>query len=281
MSQRPLPGGRAITAAFGLSAAASVLLTVVYARGGQPQIEGVLLGVSLGGIGFAMVLFARRLLPGGHFVGERDVVPRVTADRSEAAADFESGAEEIQRRRLLARTGGLALGALGVAALFPIRSLGAGPGRALFRTNWRRGRRVVDEDGDPLRPDEITVNSVLTVYPEGHVESGDSQALLIRLPPEVALPGPKRWTVGGLVVFSKICTHAGCPVGLYQAETQELFCPCHQSTFSVRQGAAPVFGPATRPLPQLPIGVNDEGFLVALSDFHEPVGPGFWNRSRA
>jgi ubiquinol-cytochrome c reductase iron-sulfur subunit len=281
MSQPAVPGGRAITAAFGASAAASVALTVVYARGGQPQIEGVLLGISLGGIGFAMVLFARRMLPGGHFVEERDVVPRVTSDRSEVRADFESGTEELERRRLLARTGGLALGALGVAALFPIRSLGAGPGRSLTRTNWRRGRRVVDENGDALRPDQVTVNSVLTVYPEGHVESGDSQTLLIRLPPEVAPPGPKRWTVGGLVAFSKICTHAGCPVGLYQAETQELFCPCHQSTFSVRQGAAPVFGPATRPLPQLPIGVNDEGFLVALSDFHEPVGPGFWSRPRA
>jgi ubiquinol-cytochrome c reductase iron-sulfur subunit len=281
MSQPAVPGGRAVTAAFGASAAASVALTVVYARGGQPQIEGFLLGISLGGIGFAMVLFARRMLPGGHFVEGRDVVPGDVADRSEAVADFESGAEAIERRRLLARTGGLALGALGVAALFPIRSLGAGPGRSLSRTSWRRGRRVIDENGAPLRPDQVAVNSVLTVYPEGHVESGDSQALLIRLPPDVKPPGPKRWTVGGLVVFSKICTHAGCPVGLYQAETQELFCPCHQSTFSVRQGAAPVFGPATRHLPQLPIGVNDEGFLVALSDFHEPVGPGFWSRPRA
>jgi ubiquinol-cytochrome c reductase iron-sulfur subunit len=141
---------------------------------------------------------------------------------------------------------------------------------------------VVDEAGNPLRPDQLAVNGVLTVYPEGHVESGDSQTLLIRLPPEVAPPGQKKgWTVGGVVAFSKICTHAGCPVGLYQAATQELFCPCHQSTFSVRQGAAPVFGPATRPLPQLPIGVDDEGFLVALSDYREPVGPGYWSRGRA
>jgi ubiquinol-cytochrome c reductase iron-sulfur subunit len=281
MSQQGAPGGRAIAAAFGASAAASVALTVVYARGGQPQLEGVLLGVSLGGIAFGMVLFARRMLPGGHFVEGRDVVPRDIADRAEAVADFQEGAEAIERRRLLVRTGGLALGALGVAALFPIRSLGTGPGRSLSHTQWRRGRRVVDEDGSPLRADQVPVNSLLTVYPEDHVESGDSQALLIHLPPEVTPPGRRGWTVGGLVVFSKLCTHAGCPVGLYQAATQELFCPCHQSTFSVRQGAAPVFGPATRPLPQLPIGVDDEGFLVAQSDFHEPVGPGFWSRSRA
>jgi ubiquinol-cytochrome c reductase iron-sulfur subunit len=281
MSQQEAPGGRAIAAAFGASAAASVGLTVLYARGGQPQLEGLLLGVSLGGIAFGMVLFARRMLPGGHFVEEREVVPKATAERPEAMADFEEGAEAIERRRLLVRTGGIALGALGVAALFPIRSLGTGPGRSLSRTQWRRGRRVVDEGGTPLRADQVPVNSLLTVYPEGHVESGDSQALLIHLPPEVAPPGRRGWTVGGLVVFSKICTHAGCPVGLYQAVTQELFCPCHQSTFSVRRGAKPIFGPATRPLPQLPIGVNDEGFLVALSDFPEPVGPGFWSRPRA
>jgi ubiquinol-cytochrome c reductase iron-sulfur subunit len=281
MSQQRVPGGRAIAAAFGASAAASVMLTVLYARGGQPQLEGFLLGISLGGIAFGLVLFARRMLPGGHFVEPRDVVPRAVAERPEAMADFEEGAEEIERRRLLVRTGGIALGALGVAALFPIRSLGTGPGRSLSRTSWRRGRRVVNEDGHPLRPDQLAVNSVLTVFPEGHVESGDAQALLIRLPPEVAPPGPKGWTVSGLVAFSKICTHAGCPVGLYQAATQELFCPCHQSTFSVRQGAAPIFGPATRPLPQLPIGLNEEGFLVALSDFREPVGPGFWSRPHA
>jgi quinol---cytochrome c reductase iron-sulfur subunit len=98
------------------------------------------------------------------------------------------------------------------------------------------------------------------------------------LPGGITPPGPRDWTVNGVVAFSKICTHAGCPVGLYQTDTQELFCPCHQSTFSVPEGARPTFGPATRPLPQLPIGLDDDGFIIALSDYTEPVGPGFWNR---
>jgi ubiquinol-cytochrome c reductase iron-sulfur subunit len=119
---------------------------------------------------------------------------------------------------------------------------------------------------------------VVTVFPEAHEDAADSQTLLIRLPAGVSAPGPRDWSVSGVVAFSKICTHAGCPVGLYQAETQELFCPCHQSTFSVPEGAKPTFGPATRPLPQLPIGVNDDGYVIALSDYTEPVGPGFWNR---
>ena len=272
------PGNGAIVGAFAASAAASVGLAVVYAQGGQPQLEGALLAVSLGGIAFGLVLFARAALPGGHFVEERDVTPRATAERPEAAAAFEEGAEPLERRRLLARSLGLALGALGVAALFPVRSLGTRPGRSLYRTDWRAGRRLVTEDGTALRPDELVPHSVVTVHPEGHVESADAQTLLIRLPDDVEPPGPEGWTVGGLCAFSKICTHAGCPVGLYQAATQELFCPCHQSTFSVPAGAEPTFGPATRPLPQLPLAVDDAGFLVAQSDFPEPVGPGFWTR---
>jgi ubiquinol-cytochrome c reductase iron-sulfur subunit len=244
-------------------------------------VEGAHLGVALGGIACGLVLFAQRMLPGGHFVEEREVVPEVTPHQSDVAEAFESGAEPIERRRLLARTLGVALGALGVAALFPIRSLGSRPSRTLVRTRWRPGVRVVNEEGHPLRPEELGVNSVLTVFPQGFPESGDSQALLIRLPDDVKPPGPKDWTVHGVVVFSKICTHAGCPVGLYQATTHELFCPCHQSTFSVLAGAKPTFGPATRPLPQLPIQVDQEGFLVAQSDFREPVGPGFWNRPNA
>src|SRR4029453_15224863 len=142
------------------------------------------------------------------------------------------------------------------------------------------GRRAVGEGGRLVRPRDLDRNSVLTVFPEGHTDAADSQTLLIRLPTGVRAPGPSDWTVDGLVAFSKICTHAGCPVGLYQTESQELFCPCPQSTFSGLDGAKPVFGPATRRLPQLPIGVDEAGYVVALSDFTEPVGPGVWDRPR-
>jgi ubiquinol-cytochrome c reductase iron-sulfur subunit len=39
-----------------------------------------------------------------------------------------------------------------------------------------------------------------------------------------------------------------------------------------------LFGPAARPLPQLPLTVDSEGYLAALHDFDEPVGPSFWER---
>lgn len=268
---------RVIGGEFLVSAAASLGLTVIYALGGQAQLEGALLGVALGGIALGLTLFAKHLLPLGGAVEQRETGPHEVAGRKAAEA-FEAGAEPVERRGFLAKSLGVALGALGVAALFPIRSLGARPGRSLFVTEWRPGRRVVTEAGRPIRPEEVAVGTVLTVFPDGHIGSADSQTLLIRLPPHVPPPAPIEWSVGGLVAFSKICTHAGCPVGLYQTATQELFCPCHQSTFSVPEGAKPTFGPATRPLPQLPIGLDPAGYLVALSDFPESVGPGFWRR---
>ncbi len=269
-----------IAAAFAGSAAASLLLSVVYALGGHPQAEGVLLGIALGGIAAGIALFAETFLPGGRFVEERAVVLYEETEQEDAAEAFTEGAEALPRRRFIAKAFAAALGALGIAAIFPIRSLGSRPGRSLLETHWTPGARAVTQTGAPVAVNDLAVNSVVTVFPEGRTDAADSQTLLIRLPPDVSVPGPAEWSVNGIVGFSKICTHAGCPVGLYQAETQELFCPCHQSTFSVPEGAEPTFGPATRPLPQLPLGVDADGYLVAISDFVEPVGPGFWNRLR-
>ena len=273
-------GVAAIVVALGVAIAAAVAVTVVYGLGGQPQLEGLLLGLALGGIAVALIVFARRMLPGGHFVQVREDLAGPEAERASVADAFQSGAEPMERRGLVLKMFGVAVGALGLAALFPVRSLGTRPGSALRHTEWKRGTRVVTRNGQPVRVEEVDVNTILTVFPEDHPDAADSQTVLLRLPPDVRVPGPRNWSVEGVVAFSKICTHAGCPVGLYQAETQELFCPCHQSTFDVRKGAKPTFGPATRKLPQLAIGVNGEGFVVAMGDFTEPVGPGWWSRDR-
>jgi ubiquinol-cytochrome c reductase iron-sulfur subunit len=166
--------------------------------------------------------------------------------------------------------------------VFPIRSLGVGPGESLFRTAWRRGSRVIDENDRPVRPEDLDVGGVLTVFPAGNSGSADSQTLLIKLAPGEykARSGREGWAVRDVVAFSKVCTHAGCPVGLYEPDTHQLFCPCHQSVFNVLDGAQPESGPATRALPQLPLAVDGDGYLVAQSDYHEPIGPGFWNRDR-
>ena len=223
---------------------------------------------------------AKYLLPQGPYVEGRETLPSSDEDQAAFAADFERGEGWLSRRGFLLKMLGLAAGAVGIAALFPIRSLGPNPGQSLFRTKWRRRSLVVDEQGEPVGVDTLSVGGALTVFPEGHVDVEDSQTILIRLSRDdvVTRPGRESWGPQGYVGFSKVCTHAGCPVGLYQQQFKKLLCPCHQSTFSVPDGAKPVFGPATRSLPQLPLMVDDDGMLRAQSDYTEPVGPGFWDR---
>lgn len=141
---------------------------------------------------------------------------------------------------------------------------------------------MVDDQGRPVVADEVPVGALITVFPEGRTKAADSQAVLVRVEPDQVRPraGREGWSPEGFLAFSKICTHAGCPVGLYQAETHQLLCPCHQSAFDVLKQAEPAFGPAARPLPQLPIEIGPDGVLRATADFAEPVGPTYWNIDR-
>jgi ubiquinol-cytochrome c reductase iron-sulfur subunit len=271
---------RPVGIALVVSTLAALALAGVYIAGGQPQAEGALLFVALCGIGVALTLWAKRLLPQGEVTSERGDLPSPQKDREFTEEKIAGPEGFLVRRRSLLRLLGAAAGALSLAALFPIRSLGPSPGRKLERTAWRKGLRLVDEGGKPVRVDTLQVGSILTAFPEGREQAGDSQVVLVRVEPELLRPrkGRETWAPEGIVAYSKVCPHVGCPVGLYQESTHELVCPCHQSTFNVLDGARPQFGPATRSLPQLPIHADPEGFLVADGDFAEPVGPGYWNR---
>jgi ubiquinol-cytochrome c reductase iron-sulfur subunit len=175
---------------------------------------------------------------------------------------------------------GLAGAALGVAALFPIDSLGPSPGDTLAHTSWRAGSRVVTQDNTPVKLGDLEVNGILTVFPEGATGDADSQTILINIgtASQKVPSGRESWSVDGYVAYSKVCTHAGCPVGLYRSTSHQLLCPCHQSTFDVLDACQPVFGPATTPLPQLALTVGDDNVLQAQHDYTQPVGPGYWNR---
>ena len=268
---------RGAALAFGLSALASIGLVATYVLGGDPQVEGILLAVALGGMGVGIVVWAIRLLDAPTIFEERHPLASSPDERAQAAG--ATNIVSITRRRFLVRMLAGSAAALTAALAIPVFSLGPRPGRALFETPWREGARVVTTDGSPIRPADLGFGTVRTVYPDHAIGSADAATLLIRVQPsELQLDEvPSQWTPEGCVGYSKICTHAGCPVGLYRAEDNALLCPCHQSTFDVLRGAVPTFGPAVRPLPQLPMGVDDEGFLVALGDFPEPVGPSFWN----
>jgi ubiquinol-cytochrome c reductase iron-sulfur subunit len=263
---------------FVLTGLSGLALFVLYLLGGQTQLEGVLLAIALGSLGIGVVLWAQDLMDTPVVVEERHSAASSPADAAafQAALSEEAG---FSRRRLLVGTFLGAFAGLAAALAVPVLSLGPAPGAEQFSTSWRAGRRLVRDDGTPVKADDLALDSLVTVFPEDAVGSADSQALLIRVPPAALRLEPDRaaWAPDGYIVFSKICTHAGCPVGLYRASERKLICPCHQSTFDVPTGATPVFGPAGRRLPQLPIRREADGTFTAQGDFPEPVGPSFWN----
>jgi len=269
----------AASAGFVVCAVAAFGLAVVYLNGGQPQLEGILLAVAFSGLAYGFVVWANRLLSEGEVSEARHDLPTSAGDRAEFEDDLERGGM-VQRRTIL-RALGLAGAGLGAAALFPIRSLGPQPGNALERTPWKDGLRLVTDDGTPVSADDVPVGGLVTVFPEGSPGSADGQAVLMRVETGLVNPvkGREDWSPQGFVAYSKVCTHAGCPVGLYQADSHQLLCPCHQSAFDVLNGAKPVFGPAAAALPQLPLAVDADGQLRARGDFSDPVGPSFWRRS--
>jgi ubiquinol-cytochrome c reductase iron-sulfur subunit len=286
----PLAEGRherrdeiAISAAFWLAAAAAVGLAVVYWRGGQPQLEGLLLAVGGAGLAVGMIVWAHRLLPQGPETEEREVFAVPSADRDRFDTDLDRGGA-ITRRRLILRSLGAATVAFGAALLFPLRSLGPKPSDLeLDGSPWAPGKRLVNADGIVVHASDVPVGGLVTVFPQGALNSETGQAVLLRVAdPDLIrpLPGREQWSPGGLIAYSKVCTHAGCPVGLFEAGSNQLLCPCHQSTFDVLRGAAPVFGPAAARLPQLPLAVGLDGVVYATGAFSEPPGPSFWNRSK-
>jgi ubiquinol-cytochrome c reductase iron-sulfur subunit len=278
---RDTRGEAFVAGAFVASIIGALGLAVVYIAGGQTQLEGIFLFFALGGIGVGLVGWAKRFMPTREETEDRGRLESTEEEVAAFTADFEAGEQVLGRRSLLVKLAVGAFGALGLALLFPVRSLGPRPGRGLKTTPYAQGPiRVVTEDGRFVRPRQLAEGALATVWPEGHRESADAPTLLIRVDErELELPDDRKdWTVEGIVAYSKLCTHTGCPVGLYQQAEKLLLCPCHQSTFDVLDGARPVFGPAARPLPQLPLGVDEEGFVIATGDFSGPVGGGFWDR---
>jgi len=268
---------RLVYAAFALSMVGSLGLVVYYFVGESAQVEGILLGLALGGMGVGVIGWATRLMDVPTVVEEREPLESSTSEVTQTEEQVSQ--EAVTRRRMLLRLALGATGTLGAALAIPALSLGPRPGQSLETTRWTSGARLVDSFGTPQRPDDIPLDGIKTVFPSGFEGAADSQTVIIRIDPELLdLPeGRDGWAPEGCVAFSKICTHAGCPVGLYRAQAKQLLCPCHQSTFDVTTGCTPVFGPAARPLPQLPIEVDEAGYLVATGDFPEPVGPSFWN----
>jgi ubiquinol-cytochrome c reductase iron-sulfur subunit len=273
-------------------------------------IVGGTFGLAVLSIGIGVIAYVKKFFPDEVSVQQRHDGPSDEVARRTVVAQLVKAGQDtgIARRTLIKRSAGAAAGlfglGLGIAAIAPLvrNPWKGGPDAALWVTGWKpvNGETVYlrRDTGDPhevslVRPEDQEPGSMETVFPFRESERDDPEALaaalrasdtptmLIRLrpgQPVVQRARQENFHYGDYYAYSKICTHLGCPTSLYEAQTNRILCPCHQTQFLATEYARPVFGPGTRPLPQLPITVNEEGYLVATSDFIEPVGPAFWER---
>jgi ubiquinol-cytochrome c reductase iron-sulfur subunit len=258
--------------------AGGVMFLFVYWTGGNNQLLGGSLAVFFGGLGIALVTWSRLMVAYREIAEPRESSASAPAERAGAASDFLTGAEDIQRRGFLKWTVGLGLGVLAGMVLSLIRSWGPDPRKALYSRVWERGQRLMTSEGKPVSVDMLERGSTVIVFPENSVGTEKAQTVLVRVDERLLqLPSDRSdWAPKGNVAFSRVCTHAGCAVGMYETTTHQLMCPCHQSTFDVLRAASPTGGPAERALPQLPLYVDENGILRAAGGFSEPPGPGFW-----
>ncbi len=274
---------------------------------------GTTLGLALLCIGIGAIQWARKLMSDHEIAEMRHAIRSSDEDRAEILDAISLGADEsgIGRRPLVRNSLLGAMGLLGVPVVLGLRDLGPTPGQVaeaqdypgagLYQTVWQEGMHIVrDAIGTRIKASDLEVGDLVNAAPailyEPDPETGELELegvevqitkskaalILLRMEPDDIKPGKGRdnWSVDGIVAYSKICTHVGCPISLNERTTHHLLCPCHQSTFDLADSGKVVFGPAARSLPQLPIMVDAEGYLVAQKDFDEPVGPSFWERNK-
>jgi ubiquinol-cytochrome c reductase iron-sulfur subunit len=304
---------RQVAALFGVSGLFAVLFCVSYfvfkigddtdevlGMGASNVALGACLGLCLLSIGAGLIQWSRKLMSDHEIVEYRHPASSSEEERAEAVAALQQGIEDsgIARRPLVRNSLLGAMGLLGLPAIVALRDLGPLPGDKLAHTVWKKGMRVVqDVDGAKITPADMEIGQLVNAEPEVFFETNaegepeyegtellqakaKAAVILVRMHPDDIKPwkGRENWGVDGILCFSKICTHVGCPISLWEQQTHHLLCPCHQSTFDLADNGKVVFGPAGRSLPQLPLAVDADGYLVATSDFTEPVGPSYWER---
>jgi ubiquinol-cytochrome c reductase iron-sulfur subunit len=296
---------RQVATYFYLSIVGSVLAIAAYVAFpidsndfGTVRTANLFLGLSIAlallALGLGAVYWSKSLVVDREISELRHTTRGTDATRAKAVEAFQLADKEsgFSRRKLIRNSMIGALAAFPLPGIVLVRDLApaADPNELLRHTFWKSGMRLTkDPTGLPIKASDVTIGSVFHVIPDGMLDADDmleekakAAVLLMRLDPKDLNPakGRENWGYDGIVAYSKICTHVGCPVALYEQQTHHLLCPCHQSTFDVSNNCDVIFGPAARPLPQLPIAIDDDGYLVAQSDFHEPVGPSFWERER-
>jgi ubiquinol-cytochrome c reductase iron-sulfur subunit len=283
----------AVLALLGLSSLSALGFILVYAFADSLPAVTPLLGTTMGlallFLAAALVVVALKLVPTEEVAEEYP--PHEHPGEQQVIAELldESGTRFTRRRFFKLGLLG-AGGTLGLALLTPAVSFGP-----LFhvgnflRTPWRRGKRLVDENGKPYRASDIEEKNFYLAFPEGlndeQKEQMAASLVVIRLPPDqLRLPSHlKGYDAQGILAYSRICTHAGCAITLYRAPLFQpdeprpaLVCPCHYSTFDPATGGTVTFGPAGRDLPLLPVYIDSSGYLRAKGNFDGPAGPSWW-----
>lgn len=305
---------RTITALFYLSVAGSIWAIAAYmlfpiedqemsSIRNNTMFVGLGIALALLAIGVAGIHWSKTLMSDKEYVEERHSTRGSEETRQAAVQKFSDANEDsgFGRRKLIRNSLFVAVGASILPGITLFRGLAphasaedpdaGNPVKLLNQTMWKEGEILArDPEGTPIKASEVTLGSAFHVIPQSLAkmdhhdgmlnEKAKAMVLMVRLLPEQLTEREERkdWSYDGIVAYSKVCTHVGCPVALYEQQTHHLLCPCHQSQFDVSDEAKVIFGPASRPLPQLPITVNEQGYLVARSDFEEPVGPSFWER---
>ena len=308
---------RQVAMFFLLSTLSAILFCVAYfaidredtfmGMGAHNVAFGLTLGFAMLFTGIGIIQWARKLMGDHEISEERHPAASSEEDRAATIAALQQGLEEsgLGRRPLVRNTMLLALGAVGLPLIVSLRDLGPLPGKKLEKTIWKKGTRIVnDVTGRWIRPSDMEIGQLLNGSPEGlvtppdeehlaglesrgghvlhgvdlQVEKAKSAIILVRMEPKDITDDTQNWGHEGILCYSKICTHMGCPIALWEQQTHHLLCPCHQSTFDLGDRGRVVFGPATRALPMLPIAVDEDGYLAARHSFLEPVGPSYWER---
>jgi ubiquinol-cytochrome c reductase iron-sulfur subunit len=285
----PAPRAELVVIALLLGVTAfAVMFVVIYAANWRNQTQ--LLGLAIGG---AFALLAAALgIASKHLVVDEEIEEDYPQsgdpeEQEKVIQIVEESGSRFTRKRLLQGAAGAAGVALGAALAVPAVSLGPVlDTESLYYSPWNRGRRVVDEQGRPYEADDITTEAFYTGYPENvDHEVLAAPIVIVRVDPsQLHLPAVRGdWAPRGILAYSKICTHAACAISLYRKPLfppttpgRALVCPCHYSTFDPATGGTVIFGPAGRPLPQLPLMIDGAGELRAGGDYSGPVGPSFW-----
>jgi ubiquinol-cytochrome c reductase iron-sulfur subunit len=258
---------------------------------------GLTFGLALLFIGIGAVQWARQLMADHEMVEHRHGATSKPEDVAWVVGEMDKVVDEsrLTRRKVIGGSLLAALATIFLPMLVGLADLGPWPTKkkraeTIETTIWEEGIRLVnDVTYEPIRPADIEIGQLVNGQPENlhelhgaehQIEKAKASIIIVRMDPNtIKIPESRRdWHVNGILSYSKICTHVGCPISLWEQQTHHLLCPCHQSTFDLGDSGLVVFGPAARALPQLPITVDDEGYLVARRGFDVPVGPSYFER---